>query len=145
MVNEYRSKYGDALWLGSKGRYGSFHLYINVWVAGKLCDPSLTRAISECFRDEYHTHYTALYKCLGYLSYYYCYCYFYCYCYDYYHYCYCCLSSVLWRCWLGGRKGIRPVKTEWRGTGMVICLDWGANDLHMVQLMSLPPRHLLLQ
>ena len=21
--------------------------------------------------------------------------------------------SVLWRCWLGGRKGIRPVKTEW--------------------------------
>jgi len=22
-------------------------------------------------------------------------------------------ASVLWRCWLGGRKGIRPVKTEW--------------------------------
>jgi len=22
---------------------------------------------------------------------------------------------------LGGRKGIRPVKTEWWGTGMVIC------------------------
>ena len=22
-------------------------------------------------------------------------------------------SSVLWRCWLGGRKGIQPVKTEW--------------------------------
>jgi len=28
---------------------------------------------------------------------------------------------------------------------MVICLERGANDLHMVQLMSLPPYHLLLQ
>ena len=46
--------------------------------------------------------------------------------------------SVLWRCWLGGRKGIRPVKkTCWWGTGMVICLERGA-DLHMAQLMSLP-------
>jgi len=27
---------------------------------------------------------------------------------------------------------------------MVICLQQGANDLHMVQLMPLPPRHLLL-
>jgi len=27
---------------------------------------------------------------------------------------------------------------------MVICLEQGANDLHMVQLMSLPPHHLLL-
>jgi len=26
------------------------------------------------------------------------------------------MPSVLWRCWLGGRKGIRPVKTEWWGT-----------------------------
>ena len=47
-----------------------------------------------------------------------------------------CLSSVIWRCWLGGRKGIWPVKTKWWGTGMVICLKRGANDLHMVQLMS---------
>ena len=23
------------------------------------------------------------------------------------------LPSVLWHCWLGGRKGVRPVKTEW--------------------------------
>ena len=45
--------------------------------------------------------------------------------------------SVLWRCWLGGRKGIRPVKTEWWGAGMVICLERGA-DLHMAQLMPLP-------
>ena len=28
---------------------------------------------------------------------------------------------------------------------MAICLERGANDLHMVQLMPLPPRHLLLQ
>jgi len=47
------------------------------------------------------------------------------------------LISVLWHCWLGGRKGIRPVKTEWWGTGMVMCLKRGV-DLHMVQLMPLP-------
>jgi len=47
------------------------------------------------------------------------------------------VPSVLWRCWLGGRKGIRPVKTEWWGTGLVICLERGA-DLHMAQLMPLP-------
>jgi len=33
--------------------------------------------------------------------------------------------------------GIRPVKTEWWGTGMVIYLERGA-DLHMAQLMPLP-------
>jgi len=42
-----------------------------------------------------------------------------------------------WRCWLGGRKGIRLVKTERCGAGMVICLRWGA-DLHMAQLTPLP-------
>jgi len=26
------------------------------------------------------------------------------------------VPSVLWCCWLSGRKGIRPVKTEWWGT-----------------------------
>jgi len=45
--------------------------------------------------------------------------------------------SVLWRCWLGGRKGIWPVKTEWWGAGVLICLERGA-DLHMAQLMPLP-------
>ena len=30
---------------------------------------------------------------------------------------------------VGGRKGIRPVKTEWWGAGVVICLGRGA-DLH---------------
>jgi len=38
---------------------------------------------------------------------------------------------------LGGRKGIWPVKTEWWGAGVVVCLEQGA-DLHMVQLMPLP-------
>ena len=47
------------------------------------------------------------------------------------------LPSVLWRCWLGGRKGIRPVKTEWWDAGVVICLERGA-DLHIAQLMTLP-------
>jgi len=44
--------------------------------------------------------------------------------------------SVLWCCWLGSRKGIRPVKKWvvgcWHG-----CLGRGA-DLHMTQLMPLP-------
>ena len=42
---------------------------------------------------------------------------------------------MLWHCWLGGRKGIRPVKKL--SAGMVICLELGA-DLHMAQLMPLP-------
>ena len=33
--NDYQPKCSDALQLGSKGGYGSFHLWINVWVAGK--------------------------------------------------------------------------------------------------------------
>ena len=41
-----------------------------------------------------------------------------------------CFDTVGW-------KGIRPVKTEWWGAGMVICLERGA-DLHMAQLVSLP-------
>jgi len=44
---------------------------------------------------------------------------------------------VLRRFWLGDRKGIQPVKTEWWGAGVVICLERGA-DLHMAQLMPLP-------
>jgi len=34
-------------------------------------------------------------------------------------------------------EGIRPVKTEWLGAGVVICLERGA-DLHLAQLMPLP-------
>jgi len=48
------------------------------------------------------------------------------------------LPSVLWHCWLGGRKGIRPVKIEWWGSGVGICL-WRSADLHMAQLMPLLP------
>ena len=47
-----------------------------------------------------------------------------------------CMPLVLWCCWLGGRKGIRPVKNWvvgcWRGY-----LGWGA-DLHIAQQMPLP-------
>jgi len=32
-------------------------------------------------------------------------------------------ASVFRCCWLGGRKGIRPVKTEWWGAGVVMCLE----------------------
>ena len=46
------------------------------------------------------------------------------------------VPSVLWRCWLGGRKGIRPVKKQWWSAGVVVCLEQGA-DLHMAQLMPL--------
>ena len=35
MGNEFQPKCSDALWLGSKGRYGSVHWWINMWVAGK--------------------------------------------------------------------------------------------------------------
>ena len=51
------------------------------------------------------------------------------------------MPPMFWRCWFGSRKGIWPVETEWWGwgTGMAICLERGANDLHMVQLMPLHP------
>jgi len=38
---------------------------------------------------------------------------------------------------LGGRKGIRPVKNEWWGVGVAVCLERGAG-LHMAQLMPVP-------
>jgi len=38
---------------------------------------------------------------------------------------------------LGGRKGIWPVKKQWWGAGVVVCLEQGA-DLHMAKLMPLP-------
>ena len=44
--------------------------------------------------------------------------------------------SVLWRCWLGSRKGIRPVK-NWVVGCWCGYLGWGA-DLHMAQQMPLP-------
>ena len=48
------------------------------------------------------------------------------------------LLVVLWCCWLGGRKGIRPVKKlQLWCAGMFICLKQGTG-LHIAQLMSLP-------
>ena len=41
--------------------------------------------------------------------------------------------------WLDVRKSIRPVKIEWWGVGVVVCLERGADCLHMVQLMPLHP------
>ena len=49
----------------------------------------------------------------------------------------CTQPSVLWRCWLGGRKGIRPVKNWVVECCMIFCLERDA-DLHMAQLMPLP-------
>jgi len=49
------------------------------------------------------------------------------------------LPSVLWRCWMGGRKGIQTVKNWvvgcWHG-----CLGWGAPGavLHIALQMPLP-------
>jgi len=34
--------------------------------------------------------------------------------------------------------------SDWWGAGVVICLEWGANDLYIVQMMPLPPDYLLL-
>ena len=44
--------------------------------------------------------------------------------------------SVLWRCWLGGRKGIRPAK-KWVVRCWCGCLGWDA-DLHIAQQTPLP-------
>ena len=54
-----------------------------------------------------------------------------------------CLPSVLWHCWLVVRKSIWPVKTEWRGGGVAICLERGADCLHMVQLMPLASQNII--
>ena len=47
---------------------------------------------------------------------------------------------MLWHCWLGVRKSIRPVKIERWAVGVVISLERGADCLHMVQLMPLHPK-----
>jgi len=43
------------------------------------------------------------------------------------------VPSVLWHCWLGSRKGIRPVKKLSGGV-----LAWLSAELHIAQLMPLP-------
>jgi len=44
---------------------------------------------------------------------------------------------------LVGRQEEHPARRKF-GAGVVVCLQRGANDLHMVQLMPLPPDHLSL-
>jgi len=75
--------------LGSKGTHGLFHLWMLVWMAGK----------TDRFRDIYRTLFASQYRMLTvnssltfgpYSAY--------------------ILPSVIWCCWLRGRKGIRPVK-----------------------------------
>jgi len=46
--------------------------------------------------------------------------------------------------WASGRAS-SLLKTEWWGVGVVICLEWSADDLHMAHLMPLPPYPLLLR
>ena len=43
---------------------------------------------------------------------------------------------VLQHCWLCARKSIMPVNTEWWDVSLVICLEWGAECLHMAWLMQ---------
>ena len=43
------------------------------------------------------------------------------------------ITSMLWHCWVGGRKGIQPVK-NW----VVGCWRCYVSDFHMAQLMPLP-------
>jgi len=51
-----------------------------------------------------------------------------------------CLDAVGWV------AGEHPACKNWvMRYAVVICQEWGANDLRMVQLMPLPPHHLLLQ
>ena len=49
------------------------------------------------------------------------------------------VPSVRWHCWLGVRKGIRPVNIWLMGCWHGYLLEWSANSLHMVRLMPLPP------
>ena len=51
------------------------------------------------------------------------------------------LFLVLWQCLLDSSESIWPVNIEWCGACMGISLDWG---VHMVQLMPLPPHHVIL-
>jgi len=50
------------------------------------------------------------------------------------------LPSVRWHCWLGVRNSIQSVKIEWWGVGVIICLEWGADCLHTVQLTPCHPK-----
>ena len=54
-----------------------------------------------------------------------------------------------WHCWLGGRKGIRPVKTEWWGAGVVVwsevqtCIWPSGFNCHSLSVASVKSRLVL--
>ena len=54
-----------------------------------------------------------------------------------------CFDTVGYNNWRHEEK-FWPVKIEWWGAAVVVCLERGANDLYMVQLMPLPFHRLLL-
>ena len=54
MGNEYRPKCSKVLCLVSKGRHGSFHPWINVWMADNLCDHWLICTIPEHLSDDWY-------------------------------------------------------------------------------------------
>jgi len=69
----------------------------------------------------------------------------------YYHYTHFEFGAYGWMLWHSDTAGPWASERisglyniEWPTAGMVICLEWGANDLHTFQLMPLPPCHLLL-
>jgi len=37
------------------------------------------------------------------------------------------VSSVLWHCWLCIGESIQPVKIEWWGVNVIVCMKWGAD------------------
>ena len=49
---------------------------------------------------------------------------------------------MLWHCWLGPRNSVWPIKIEWWGVGVVICIDWGAFYLHIVRPVPVAVWHL---
>jgi len=56
-----------------------------------------------------------------------------------------CLPSVLLTLLAGHQEELLACKKiEWNGPGVVVCLEWGAIDLYMIQLMPMLPHQLLL-
>ena len=53
------------------------------------------------------------------------------------------MPSVLWCCWLGSRNSIWPVKTEWWGAGVVICLECSWCHCHSLSLASVKSRFVI--
>jgi len=54
------------------------------------------------------------------------------------------MPSVLQHCWLGVRKSIRPVKIEWWGVGVVVCLECRLFAYGPADATAIPKRYHLL-